>query len=372
MTPKRILYINGGVMHYGGIESYMMNYYRHFDRNRLQIDFMVHGFEKGVYDNEIESMGGKLYHVAVKSKSPLQNSHQIRTILNGNQYKLVHSHMDAMSYIPLKIAKSCGVPIRIAHSHNTWHLTNNRIKIELNEYARKRLPRVATHLFACTEQAGLWLYGEKNRERIELVPNAIETERYIYKIQERQQIREQLCLSPEDIVLGHIGRFDYQKNHDFLVEMFAKIWQRDPRYKLVMIGSGQLEESVRQKVNDLKIQEAVRFVPACSDVNRYYSAFDIFCLPSHFEGLGIVLIEAQTNGLPCVASEKVPHVVDVTKSVQFLPLQQETWVKSILQRQSLKRIPCAEEQVIAAGYSISDQAQKLQQRYEELLQKVED
>lgn len=371
MEPKRILYIHGGILSRGGTESYIMNYYRHFDRSRMQIDFIVHGFEKGVYDDEIESMGGKLYHVAVKSKAPLQNSHQIRKILREHPYRLVHSHMDAMSYVPLKIAKSCGVPIRIAHSHNTQHLTNNPAKILMNEYARRRLPTVATNLFACTEKAGVWLFGEQNRNRLEIIPNAIETKAYVFDAQARERIRSQLRFSPQDIVLGHVGRFDYQKNHEFLVEIFAEVWHKDSRYKLVMVGDGRLKETIRKKVEDLGVREAVRFVPACAEVNQYYSAFDYFCLPSHFEGLGIVLIEAQTNGLSCLASEAVPHTADVTDNVEFLPLQREAWVKNILQKQLSIRLPQAEERVISAGYAISVQTQRLQQRYEDLLRQQE-
>lgn len=359
-------------MHRGGIESYMMNYYRHFDRSRMQIDFIVHGYQKGVYDDEIENMGGKLYHVAVKSKAPLQNSRQIREILTNNPYKLVHSHMDAMSYVPLKIAQSCGVPIRISHSHNTRHLTNNPIKIGMNEYARHSLPKVATHLFACTEKAGLWLYGEKNRDRIEVIPNAIETSKYVFNLQMRKLMRQKLRLLPQDVVIGHVGRFDYQKNHEFLVDMFAELWNRDPRYKLVMIGDGHLKELIEQKTVDLGVRNAVRFIPATADVNQYYSAFDIFCLPSHFEGLPVVLIEAQTNGLTCMTSCAVSSAVDITGNVKFLPLKSEAWVRNILDMAVETRLANAEEKVIAAGYSISDQAQKLQQRYEELLQKVED
>ena len=128
MEPKRILYINGGVMHRGGIESYMMNYYRHFDRDRIQIDFVVHGFQDGVYDDEIQNYGGKIFHVAVKSKSPLKNALQLKEIYQKHTYKIVHAHMDAMSYVPLKIAKQCNIPVRIAHSHNMQHLTTNWMK----------------------------------------------------------------------------------------------------------------------------------------------------------------------------------------------------------------------------------------------------
>lgn len=367
MHPQRILYIHGGLLCLGGTESYIMNYYRHFDRSRLQIDFVVHGFGKGVYDDEVEALGGKLYHVAVKSKAPLRNRQQFRELFRTHPYRLVHSHMDAMSYVPLKIAKACGVPVRIAHSHNMQHMTNNPIKIQMNEYARHRLPSVATHLFACTEMAGSWLYGEKNLDRVEIIPNAIETQNYVFDADARRRIRAQLQLGEKDIVLGHVGRFEYQKNHAFLLDAFALLWRQNPNFKLVMIGNGTLKEATQQKAHELGIQEGVRFVSANPHVNEYYSSFDLFCLPSRFEGLGIVLVEAQTNGLPCLASDAVPRAADVTGHVEFLPLDLDTWVRQILQCSAKGRLPQAEAKVTAAGYSITDQAQKLQSRYEALL-----
>lgn len=366
MEPKRILYINGGTMHRGGIESYMMNYYRNIDRERLQIDFIVHGFEKGVYDDEIEKMGGKIYHVPVKSKAPLKNAHLLREIFQTNQYKLVHSHMDAMSYVPLKIAEKCGIPIRIAHSHNTQHLTNNPIKIKMNDFAKKNLPKVATHLFACTEKAGIWLYGEGNENRIEVIPNAIETAKYTYNLADRKELQKQLDLNDKDIVIGHIGRFDYQKNHEFLIDMFAVLHSIDENYRLVMVGDGHLKETIQKKVAELKLEEAVRFVSGCADANRYYNVFDLFCLPSHFEGLAVVLIEAQTNGLSCIVSESVTRAADVTGNVAFLELNEKLWAEKILNEEK-QRLITSEKLVVDAGYEISKAAQKLQNRYEELL-----
>lgn len=159
MKPKRILYVNGGLMDNGGITQYMMNYYRHIDKSRIQIDFIVHGEERGIYDDEIELLGGKVYQVPVKSKNPVKNAKMIYKICNSGSYRIIHAHMDAMSYVPLKIAKRCGIPVRIAHSHNTAYLTNNKIKVMLNEYVKKCLPTVATHLWACSQNAGEWMFG---------------------------------------------------------------------------------------------------------------------------------------------------------------------------------------------------------------------
>lgn len=368
MEPQRILYIHGGLLCLGGTESYIMNYYRHFDRSRLQIDFVVHGSGKGAYDDEVRALGGRLYPVAVKSRAPLQNRRQLQALFRGHSYRLVHAHMDAMSYVPLKIARDCGVPVRIAHSHNMGHMTDNPLKIRLNEYARRRLPGVATHLYACSERAGLWLFGEENRARMQIIPNAIETQNFVFDPAARARLRAELQLQPEDLVVGHVGRFEHQKNHEFLLRVFAVLWRRDPAFKLVMVGNGTLVQAVRQQAAALGMEAAVRFVPATPRVNEYYSAFDLFCLPSRFEGLGIVLVEAQTNGLPCFASEAVPRAADVTGRVAFLPLDADAWAARILEQAHRERLPGAEALVTAAGYSITDQARKLQARYEALLQ----
>lgn len=370
MEPQRILYIHGGILARGGTESYIMNYYRHFDRSRLQVDFIVHGFGPGVYDQEIEALGGRIYHVPVKSRAPLQNRRQIARILRENPYPLVHAHMDAMSYVPLKLARDLGVPVRIAHSHNMQHMTNNPVKIRLNEYARRRLPGVATHLFACTRAAGLWLYGPENEARMEVIPNAIEAERFAFDPAARARIRARLGFTQSDVVLGHVGRFAYQKNHAFLVEMFAGVRHSDPRCKLVLVGDGPLQEEVRRQAAALGVADALRFVPACPEVNEYYSAFDLFCLPSRFEGLGIVMIEAQASGLRCLASEPVPRAADVTGGVQFLPLDRDAWVRAVLDTPRDRLGPGAVDKVRAAGYDITVQAGRLQQRYETLLQQA--
>lgn len=366
METKRILYINGGIMHRGGIESYMMNYYRHFDKSRIQIDFVVHGYEKGVYDDEIQSYGGKIFHVEVKTKNPFKNAKQLKEIFQNNKYELVHSHMDAMSYVPLKIAKQCNIPIRIAHSHNMQHLTTNWVKYQLNEYAKKGLPKVATHLFACSEDAGVWLFGNENANRIQVVPNAIDTSSFQFSSSLRVKIRKQLQIPEGAVVLGHIGRFDYQKNHAFLLEVFSEIYQRNSSFFLVMIGDGELKAKMQKHAQELQISQNVRFVDACQNVNEYYNAFDLFLLPSHFEGLGIVLIEAQANGLQCFASDNVPRSANITGRIRFLPLQKELWENKILKADIL-RSQTALRQVRCAGYEIKDQAKKLQNKYEELL-----
>lgn len=352
-------------MHRGGIESNMMNYFRHIDSNKIHIDFVVHGFEKGVYDDEILENGSKIFHVPVKSRDPFGNVKALQKIFSNNNYTIVHSHMDAMSYIPLKIAKQCGVPCRIAHSHNTDYLTNIRIKRALNDYAKKRLPTVSTDLFACSKSAGEWLFGTErvNKNLVRIVPNAIEVDKYKFNNDNRKDIRKRLGIPDDAYVIGHVGRFDYQKNQSFLVDVFKKIQKSNPKAHLIMVGDGVDKNSIIDKIKYENIFN-VHIEPACAEVEKFYSAFDVFVLPSHFEGLGIVLIEAQANGLECIASDTVPRDANVVGNVQYLSLKSdmEKWESAILNAHR-KELAELDKKIQLADYDITSAARELTDLY---------
>lgn len=364
----RILYIHGSTMNNAGTEAYMMNYFRHMDRQRIQIDFVVHGYGKGAYDEEISELGGKIYHVPVKTHNFIKNILCLYRIIKNGNYTIVHSHMDAMSYIPLKIAKICKVPVRIAHSHSTAHMTDKKLKIWLNERAKRKLPSVATHYFACSVMAAEWLFGTDNADKALIIPNAVDVEKYRYSADVRKQMRRSLNLSDKDRVIGHIGRFEYPKNHEYLIKVFRELHIKNPDYKLVIVGGGSLKGEIQNRINESGLNEAVRFVDACSNAGQYYNAFDLFCFPSHFEGLGMVLVEAQCNGLACYASDRVPEESDLTGTVRFLPINDESiekWVQAINESVHERNVH-AVEQVTDRGYSIEKAAMDLQKIYEEI------
>lgn len=367
MKKIKILYINGNVMKRGGIESYMMNYYRHFDHNKIQIDFVVLGFEKGAYDDEIEALGGKIYNIPKKSKNYLGYLKGLNKIFVTGEYRIVHSHLDAMSMTVLKQAKKSNVPIRIAHSHNTQHLTRNLIKLLINERARKKIKNYATHLFACSEPAGIWLYGNKAFEegRVSIIKNAIDIDKFIFDKQKRKKIRKEFGLSEDEFVIGHVGRFEYQKNHRFLLETFASVVKLLPNAKLVLVGDGDLREKIENKIFKLNIQNNVILSGTREDVNNLYNLFDVFVLPSHFEGLGIVAIEAQANGLPCIVSDVVPREAKVTENIKFLSLNDiDLWSNTITHfstKMTNRRIN--RKHISELGYDINVEAKKLQQLY---------
>lgn len=362
MKTVNVLYINGGPMNRGGIESFMMNYFRRIDRKRVQIDFVVHGYEKGAYDEEIEQRGGKIYHVPIKSKHPLAYKKELEKIFSNGRYSVVHSHADAMSCWILKIAKRCGIPIRIAHSHNTDHLTTNKLKYFVNEVARRNITKYATHCFACSEAAGKWLFGSHD---FKVIPNAIDLGRFQYNKALGEEIREELGIPKDTVVFGHVGRFDTQKNHEFLIRVFKRISQQNKKIALMLIGEGWNQPQIKAMVKQENLEEQVIFMGARDDVNRLYNAMDCFVLPSLFEGLGIVLIEAQGNGLNCFASDAVPREADLTHTVSFLPLDEEVWAGVLSEINAIPRHDTTKA-IQDAGYDIRLAAKELEDLYVEL------
>lgn len=364
MDPIRVLYVNGGIMDLGGISMYMMNYYRHMDRSKVQIDFVVHGFERGVFDDEIREMGGKIYNVPVKSKNLLGNIKALRKILKSGQYKIVHSHMDAMSTLVLMEAKMAGIPVRIAHSHSTDHLTKNKVKYLLNEIARNQIKRYATHLLACSEAAGRWLFGDEAVQsgRVKVIKNAIDVSRYKFNAEKRNKLREELNCQ-NNFVVGHVGGFNYQKNHIFLLEVFAKLVKKLPNAKLVLVGDGHLRDQINNKIVELGLRNHVILLGYQSHVNDLLNAFDIFVLPSLFEGLPVSAIEAQANGLRCYLSDTISKEVAVTNKIKFISIKNEDeWVEHIIRDYQLEKglnRTINEAEFINAGYDITVAARNL-------------
>lgn len=356
-----ILYVNGGPMNRGGIESFMMNYVRHMDSNVVHIDFAVTGLEKGAYDEELESLGCKIYRLPRKSKHPIKYQIKLRKVFSGGKYKIVHSHADAMSCWVLKVAKECGVPVRIAHSHNTQHLTTNPIKFQINEFARKNINKYATNRFACSEEAGKWLFGDAP---FKVIHNAIDTSEFAFNDDKRKILRDKYGVSNDTILLGHVGRFDTQKNHAFLIDMFAKLAKNNDSYKLMCVGDGWLRDYIEKQISENNLTDKVILVGQQENARDYYSMFDLYVFPSLFEGLGFVLIEAQANGLTCISSDGVPQETNLSGAdkMLYLPLKKQVWVDKILELEKPIRYDGG-KYVVEHGYDITHEAKKLEDMY---------
>ncbi|MBQ2770575.1 MAG: glycosyltransferase family 1 protein [Clostridia bacterium] len=364
---RNVLFINGGPLDYGGISSYMMNYCQYMDPNRIHVDFVVHGMEEGPREAEAIAMGARVYHVPRKREDYKGNVSGLKELFASGNYPIVHSHLDGMNGFVLSLAKDAGVPWRISHCHNTGYLTTNPLRKMLHWSTKRKIPSVATHLFACSRQAARFFYGERlgSGEGVQVIQNAISLERYAFDPEIRKALRQQLALSEDAFVLGHVGRFEHQKNHVFLLNAFAKAKKNRQDLHLVLLGDGILRSEIEAQIHTLGIGDSVHLLGYQPDAAAYYSCFDAFVLPSRFEGLGIVLIEAQTAGLPCLASDQVPPDAGVTNCT-YLPLDEGIWAEGMagLSRQAKRDYDPAP--FIRAGFEISAEAVKLQRFYEEL------
>ncbi|NEG95349.1 glycosyltransferase [Bifidobacterium sp. SMB2] len=377
--PTRVLVLDT-VMDRGGAETMMMNYMRHMDRSKVTYDFLVNRDYRAAYEDEIEAMGGHIYRMCPMYPQYFgKYKRQIRDFLRKHpEYRIVHSNLEERSYFGLREAAKLDVPVRIAHAHN--RPVGFDVKSIFREYFRFRLPKYVTHMFACGEEAGDWLFGKKNRGRVIQQRNAIDTALYRYDPAVAAEVRAEVGTGEGAFVLGHVGRFFPQKNHEFLIDIFAEVHRQRPNSELWLVGGGELNDElknrIRAKVDGLGLHDAVRFLGVREDVNRLMQGMDAFVLPSLFEGLPVTMIEAQSAGLPCTISDRVPAQCDVTGNVQIVPLGAEPaeWAKRILAQADAPKIADraqGPELVTKAGFDITANAQWLQQFYLGELAKAE-
>lgn len=315
--PIRILQCVSN-MDRAGIETMLMNFYRNIDRNKVQFDFLCNKSKPGDYDEEIQSLGGKIY--LTPGLNPFKwfkyQRYMKKLFQKHPEYKIIHCQNEAMGFPALYAAKKCGIPVRIAHSHNT--VTRKDFKWPIKILYKYLLKLVATDYVACSRAAGKYLFGKD----VKVINNAIDSPKFIYNEEKRKEIREKYKLKGK-FVIGHVGRFEPQKNHEFLIKLFNIYQKHDENACLLLIGTGSLEEHIKELVQKLNIQDKVIFTGNIPNVNELYQAMDMFILPSFHEGLPVVGVEAQFAGLPCVFSTKVTEETKFTKNVYYLSLRDD-------------------------------------------------
>lgn len=347
-------------MQRAGLETMLMNYYRNIDRSKIQFDFLTHRPNRAAYDDEIEAMGGKMYYAPrlYPQNYPKYFRFMQEFFAQHPEYRIVHSHIDAMSAFPLYAAKRSNVPVRISHSHNTR--LDKDAKIVIKYFAKNVVPKVANEYWACGEMAGKFMYGE---QPFHVLRNAIELEKFQYNVAIRDKVRRQLGIESE-FVVGHVGRYCPVKNQSFLLDVFKSICEKEERAHLLLIGIGEEEVTLRKKAEELGIAGKVTFLVNRSDVNELYQAMDVFVMPSLYEGLPVVCVEAQTNGLPCIVADRISDEVLLSSSIQLKSLSdgKESWADEIL---SVNRIRSTEapEELRANGYDIKREAKILSEEY---------
>lgn len=338
----------------GGVPSCVLNYYRFIDKEKYQFDFYTYGPSK--LDEEIKRLGGNIYYIPNITNLP-KYIFALTKLLKENNYKIMHSHMTSLSIFPLFAGWLAGVKNRFCHAHSTTHKTE-KVRIFKN-FLKKFCTIFSTKNIACSSYSAKWMYGRRADNAI-VLRNAIDTKRFTQNLDERKKIRKKW--GADSLVIGHIGRFEYQKNHEFLLDIMSKIVEDRPDALLVLVGQGSLENAIINKISKLGLTKNVIIEPEINNVEMYYNGFDFFVLPSRYEGLPLVGVEAQAMNIPCVFSEEVTKEADITDNNLFLPLNDpKEWADAILQNINMQKESGI--RVSEKGYDIRDAVKTLEELY---------
>ena len=351
-----------GSMNNGGVESFVMSYYRQL-HEKCKFTFLCFDDSKMIPREEIESLGGEV--IVVPHVKHLKEFNKALTkVFEEHQFDIIHSHLNTLSVFPLRIAKKCKQKIRIAHSHSISskkeikrHIAKSILKLFSKKYANV--------YFSCSEMTGRYQFGDKvfDKGQVTIIKNAINLERFKYNIENRKFIRDSLSFNDKDIVVGTVGRFVETKNQKFILEIAKE--NRD--LKFLIVGNGPLGEDFRAFIDENKLDNVKVIVPD-QDISKYYSAFDLFILPSFYEGFPITSLEAQVNGLYIIYSDSVPKEGLVTGNGEYLPIGKEgvsKWGTAL--HKTHVRNPYQYKFVKDKGYEISDSAMVLYHKYQELI-----
>ena len=327
-----------GIMNRGGMETFIMNLYRNIDRNEIQFDFAVHGDRAGDFEKEISALGGKFYYFPHMRKNPLKYRKAWKDFWENNKERYVAFHMHTNSLaniIALEEAAKAGIPIRIVHSHSSMA---NKGRLQwLNDILHRRhqacLPKLATHLFACSDRAAEWLFGGTEIKGLTVIKinNGVQISDFRYDPEIREKLRTELNISDKKVI-GHIGAFLPVKNHTFLVETVEKSYLSDPSIRCLLIGNGPLFNKIKDIVKQKNLQDVILFLGVCDNVNKLLSAMDLFIMPSLYEGLPVSLVEVQANGLPALVSDTITKDVAMQKNLHYMSLKAsaDEWARTAL------------------------------------------
>lgn len=365
----RVLHVIGS-MGCGGAETMIMNLYRNMDRENIQFDFVVHTEKKCFFDDEIEKLGGKIYRT---EKFNIRNYKSYKKwwknfFAKHQEYKIVHGHINSSAAIYLSVAKKCGLKT-IVHSHATKNTEKSlrNLAFKIMSYP---IRYIADYFFACSQQAGEDRFGNNvtKSNSFKVLPNGIVVDNYTFNKNIRADIRKKYDVVESKYIIGHVGRFTYAKNHDFLIDILKNVVKQNENVELWLFGDGELKEKIYEKVVSLNLEKYVRFMGVKANINEFLQAIDCFVFPSLFEGLGIALIEAQAAGIPCVASTAIQEEADVgAKLLNTLPINEGAvmWADMVLKLNGYKRENTSEF-VRESNYDIKNSANLLCRFYCEL------
>lgn len=365
MNPEHVAHVIGKLSA-GGVEAVMYNYYRFIDHTKYQFDFIIDADSSCEPLQELIDMGAKYYVVHPYQQLPLY-LRDLERIFKENHYRIVHSSMNTLAVFSLYAAWRVGVPVRICHSHST--AAKGETKKNVFKYLLRPFSKTfVTNLCACSQLAGKWLFGEKtfSEGTVTVFNNAIDLTKFSFKPEVREETRKELAIPDDCLLIGHIGRFCFQKNQEFLIKIFCEVLKEKPCAKLLLVGIGPDMERIRNLVKAHGVGNKVIFLGARNDVNRIYQAIDVFILPSRYEGLPVVLIEAQAAGLPCIVSDAVTDEACQTENFCWKSLRDtpSEWAKLVCELADHKN---KREGALLDKFDIRKQAKVLEMYYDRAL-----
>lgn len=374
MPAIKILHINAGSKNFGGVSAFLLNLYRNIDREKFSFDFLTPN--KTTYENyraEIENSGGHIYELGInssnyKGKKKLQK--ELKKFLSQHNYDIIHVNSGILSfnYMVAAACRKYSSAKIIVHSHNNGGRSS--FKEKFTSPFKRFVVKNADKLLACSLSAAEYMFPKKEaNQNTVVIKNGIDPQKFAYAPEIRNKLRKKLGIE-DKFVIGHVGRFMPQKNHSFMLDVFAELLKKEPDAVLLLIGEGELTDEIKKKADDLGIKDKVMFMGACSDIENYYQAMDVFFLPSVYEGLGIVNIEAQDAGLHCVVSDIVPRDVDVAGMVKFLSNSDpaEVWIEALLENRNAPRAD-GSKKIEEAGFDILSTSKVMTDIYTELCNK---
>lgn len=334
--PVRILNLFT-IMNRGGAETMVMNYYRKIDKSKVQFDFMVHRQERGAYDDEIEAMGGRIYRMCpIFPQNFAKYKKMLKVFFDEHpEYKILHSHMSELGCFAFQEAEKHGIKVKICHAHNAPVKGSMNLKekgqLIFRDYFKKKMLPFTDHLFICGEEAGNWLYGKENKDRFVMMNNAVDAEKFRFSSAVREEMRKEIGVENKLVILN-VGRFNPQKNHTFIIDIFKEIKALHNDSVLLLVGNGDLQEEIKEKVKKLGLMDSVKFLGLRSDVDKILQCADVFLFPSLYEGLPVTMVEAQSSGIKCFISDVIPQQCVLTDDVTALSLSKgaKYWAEQIV------------------------------------------
>ena len=350
----------------GGVESFLINYYRHIDRDHIQFDFLCNSYNPVAYEDDLIKLGGRTFHITARSDNYSRYKKELEEVFRAHakEWDAIWVNVCSLANIDyLKMARKYGINKRIIHSHNSQNM-DGKLRGLLHEWNKKKIGKIATDYWACSEDAAKWFYSGNTLQKAVVIHNAIDVDRLKYDEQKRNDLRSKYGWENK-FVIGNIGRLHFQKNQTFCLEVFSEYVKENPESVMVFVGQGEDEEKLKQQAKDLHIEDKTCFAGVQKDIQAWLSSFDLFLFPSLFEGLSVVALEAQANGVPVLASKGViPEDVKMNNNFIFLDLQENSnaWSKKIRQTRAMERVDYQTTKIefMNKGYDIETEVKKLE------------